>query len=117
MNNFKKGDILVGEDKSFKGAYHPIIYIDGPETAPLAVVLTHSNKFSCNIKLLGSYDVKTSYFIAHLIEKMSEWKPYKKVGELKKEDIDLIQTHISDQAPITYEQYKNYTKGGCPDHN
>lgn len=117
MENYKKGDILVGKDRAFKSAYHPIIYIDGPKVAPLAVILTHANSFSCNIRLSGGYDVETSYFVAHLIEKMSGWGPYTKVGELTTEDMNLIEAHISDLAPITWEQYEGHTRNGCLEHN
>lgn len=117
MNNFKKGDVLVGSKRSRDGAYHPIVFIDGSDDVPIAVVLTHSNDFPCNIKLLNSYGDKNSYFIAHLIDKMSEWGPYKKVDELKKEDIDLIETHVSNQTSITWMQYEEYTEGKCPDHD
>ena len=119
-NVFKKGDILIGDKRKFTEAYHPIVFINGPDDAPLAVVLTHSdnNKFTCNIKLSNIYGSgdKFSYFIAHLIEKMSEWGPYKKIGKLTEGDIDIIEAHIS-KNPITWNQYIEYAKNECPDHN
>jgi hypothetical protein len=113
---FKKGDILSGQKRKFDEAYHPVVFIDGPDFAPLVVILTHSDNFPCNTKLSGTYDKNCSYFIAHLIEKMSEWGPYKKISELAEEDINFIETHIS-KNPITWKQYKEYTRNGCPDHN
>ena len=115
MNKFKKGDILIGSKRKFDEARHPIVFINGPDLAPQAVILTHSANFPCNIKLSKIYDRDASYFVAHLIEKMSEWGPYKKVGKLTKDDISLIEDNISDHV-ITWKQYKSYTKGGCPDH-
>jgi hypothetical protein len=116
MKNYKKGDILVGKDRSFKGAYHPIIFISGSNEAPLAVILTHSKNFSCNIGLSGTYGPNTSYFVAHLIEKMSKWGPYRKVSKLTNKDLNLIQTHISGLVPITWGQYENHMKNGCTKH-
>jgi hypothetical protein len=117
MNNFQEGDILIGKKRSFAEAYHPIVFISGPEEAPLAVVLTHSNNFSCNLKLSSTYGSKTSYFVSHLIEKMAEWGPYEKEEELTPEDLDFIKKSISGVAPITWATYESYTKSGCPDHN
>ena len=117
MNIFKKGDVLIGKNTSRGGAYHPIVFISGIDEAPNAVVLTHSNRYSCNIKLLNSYDKGDSYFVAHLIEKMPEWGPYKKIDAFKEEDLNLIKTHISDQTPITWAKYEDYIKNGCPEHN
>lgn len=116
MNTFKKGDILAGNKRKFKEAYHPIVYINGPSEAPLAVVLTHSKNFSCNFKLTGTRDEESSYFIAHLIQKMSEWGPYDKEGELIKEELELVDKTISDMGSITWAEYVDYTKNGCPDH-
>lgn len=119
MEDFKKGDILWGEKRKFKEAWHPVVYISGSQHAPLAVILTHKEDIPCNIPLLNNYDGKQSYFVAHLIEKMSAWGPYKKSDklELTKNDLELIESHIANQASITWEQYEKYTKNGCPDHS
>lgn len=114
--NFQEGDILIGTKRMFTESYHPIVYISGPAEAPLAVVLTHSGNFTCNLKLAGAYDSKPSYFVAHLVEKMAEWGPYKKLGQLNPEDLNLVKKHISDTTPITWAEYQDFTKNGCPDH-
>lgn len=116
MNGFQEGDILVGKKRDFIEAYHPIIYIAGPDTAPFAVILTHSGNFPCNIKLWGNYGTQASYFVAHLIEKASEWGPYEKIGELNKEDLDMVKRCIYSHTPITWAVYEEYTRSGCPDH-
>lgn len=120
IEKLKKGDILVGQKRTFDKAYHPIVYIAGHEEAPLAVVLTHSNEFSCNMPLLDIYDGKENkvqYFVAHLIEKMAEWGHYEKIGKLHKKDMELIESHINDSKPMMWSQYEIYAKGkNCPDH-
>jgi hypothetical protein len=113
---FVKGDILIGKDRSFSGAYHPIVFISGNENTPMAIILTHSKNFPCNISLSGKYKGKKSYFIAHLIEKMSAWGPYKRIGSLTKNDIKLIDANISLLTPITWAQYEGYTNNGCTIH-
>ena len=117
MEDIKKGDVLWGTKKKFEEAWHPIVYISGPVEAPLAVILTSEKDIHCNIPLLNTYRKnKPSYFVAHLIEKMSEWGPYKKFTTLKREDLELIEKHIAGQNSITWSEYEKYTKGGCPDH-
>ncbi len=118
MKKFKRGDILWGTERGRKEAWHPIVFIDGPSDAPLAVVLTHDNDHTCNIELSKQYDNKKSYFIAHLIEKMYEWGPYEKSNKLKLDpkDLALIEQHIQGAASMSYAQYEEYTKGGCPEH-
>ncbi|MFA6077315.1 MAG: hypothetical protein WC735_04560 [Candidatus Paceibacterota bacterium] len=118
MEKFKKGDILWGTKRSFKEAWHPIVFIQGPCEAPLAVVLTHDNNHACNILLNKQYDGKQSYFIAHLIEKMSAWGPYTKSNklELDPDDLVLIEKHIKNHVQITWSQYEACTQNGCPDH-
>lgn len=115
---FKKGDILRGEKRKFKQSYHPVVYISGSAEAPLAVVLTHTEteKIPCNIKLSSMYDDQPQYFVGHLIQKMSEWGPYEKDMELTKEDLELVEKSISGMGSITWKQYLEYTKNGCPDH-
>lgn len=80
--------------------------------------MTHDNDHLCNIELSKQYDNKKSYFIAHLIEKMSEWGPYNKSDKLKLDpnDLALVEQHISGMAAMSYSQYEEYTKNGCPDH-
>lgn len=118
MEKFKKGDILRGDKREFEESYHPIVYIAGQIEAPLAVVLTHTEteKIPCNLKLLGIYDEKPQYFVAHLIQKMSEWGPYLKEGELTKEDLKLIENTISSMGSITWAEYLEYKKNGCHAH-
>jgi hypothetical protein len=120
MEDFKKGDILVGQKRAFNKAYHPIVYISGIKEAPLAVVLTHSTGFSCNMPLKNIYDGKENkvqYFVAHLIEKIADWGHYEKIGELKAEDLELIEDQIKDFSSMTWSEYEEYTKGKkCPDH-
>lgn len=118
MTLFKKGDILWGKRREFDEAWHPIVYMGGPNESPLAVVLTHESAFPCNIPLNQRYGEKQSYFIGHLIEKMSEWGPYTKSNrlELSKEDLKLILAEIENQSSMTWDQYMNYTKNGCIRH-
>lgn len=116
MDSFQEGDILVGKKRNFTEAYHPIVFVSGPAEAPLAVVLTHSNNFPCNVPLSGTYDSKPSYFVAHLVEKVAEWGPYEKQSELTPEDLELVKKCISDTTPITWAMYEEYAKSGCPDH-
>ena len=119
--SFKKGDILVGQERAFDKAFHPVVYIDGPDATPHAVVLTHSKNFPCNKKLLNIYDGKDNiiqYFIAHLIEKMSEWGHYEVIGKLLTEDLNLIESQIGSSTPMTWSQYVEYVNGRkCPNHN
>ena len=121
MDKFKKGDILEGTKREWHEAWHPIVFINGPKEAPLAVILTHGDteKFCCNIKLANIYDKndpRDQYFIAHLIEKMSEWGPYEKTGRLEQEDLETIEKHIFEQGPRKYSEYLEYKVNGCPDH-
>lgn len=116
MNNFKRGDILRGTKKGREEAYHPIVFIDGPEFAPSAVILTHKADHSCNSKLNGTYDGKPQYVVAHLIEKLAEWGPYQKDGRLTDEDIKIVDGLILGQSRITWQEYLDYQRDGCPDH-
>jgi hypothetical protein len=121
MEDFKKGDILVGQKRAFDEAYHPVVYIAGPKEAPIAVILTHSKKFPCNKELLNIYDGKENkaqYFVAHLIEKVAEWGHYEKIGRLQEEDLNLIESQISNSSPMTWSMYMEYVGGKqCFDHN
>ncbi len=118
MTLFKKGDILWGKRREFDEAWHPIVYMGGPSESPLAVVLTHESAFQCNIPLTQRYGEKQSYFIAHLIEKMSEWGPYMKSNrlELSKRDLEVILAETENQSSVTWDQYMNDTKDGCVKH-
>lgn len=124
MEDVKKGDILVGQKRDFDKAFHPIVYISGSIEAPLAVVLTHSSDYPCNIKLQDEYpdeknEVKPSFFIRHLIQKIEAWGPYtKKIGELSTRDLETVDSIISGLTEITYAEYEEYTKRGrdCPEH-
>jgi hypothetical protein len=120
MSRFEKGDVLRGrkEKRGREEAYHRIVFIDGSDEAPRAVVLTRSDKFSCNFALSGRYIKNQLYFIAHLIQKMAEWGPYEKEYELTKEDLCSVEKHISDSSSITWSEYEEHTKKGrdCPDH-
>ena len=121
MNSFKKGDILRGRKKSFREAYHPIIFIGGTDEIPVVVILTHSGSFPCNIKMqlnhfeTSSYE-ESSYFVAHKIEKMVDWGPYEKVGRLTKEGISFIESNLPDSSPITWSEYEMRKENGCPEH-
>ncbi len=121
MNTLKKGDLLWGTKRGKKEARHPLVFIEGPDAAPNAVVLTHSptsRKYPCNIKLPNIYDKngEVTYFISHRIAKIAEWGPYIKSGRLRKEDMDLIEEHIPSTESMTWHEYKEYKKNGCPDH-
>lgn len=117
MGKFKKGDVLWGTNKRFEGARHPIVYMSGPEEAPCAVILTSESDISCNIPLKNIYrENEPSYFVAHLIEKVAEWGPYKKFATLKSEDVELIERHIHDKPFMSWDEYQEYKKNGCPDH-
>ena len=120
MKEFKQGDILRGTQKSGTKARHPIVYISGPSEAPKAIILTHSDQYSCNLKLKNIYDNKKDkiqYFTAHLIEKMAEWGPYHKIGEIKEEDLEIIQNSINNTTSMTWAEYERYTGGRrCPNH-
>jgi hypothetical protein len=121
MNNFEKGDILVGKERAFEDAWHPIVFISGQEDAPLAVVLTHTGteQMPCNLRLQGIYDAQNDrpqYFVGHLIQKMSEWGPYRKVGRLIAEDLKEIERALPTKGSITWAEYQEYTRNGCPDH-
>lgn len=117
MNKFKKGDVLWGTERKFQNAWHPIVYIDGPSEAPLAIVLTSEGEIPCNMPLLNVYrENEPSYFVGHLIQKMAEWGPYEKFASLKNEDLDLIEKHIASQQSMTWAEYLTYKKNGCPDH-
>ena len=118
MKTFKKGDVLRGDKRKFKESYHPIVYISGSIEAPLAVVLTHAEtkKFPCNLKLSGIYDDESQYFVGHLLQKMAEWGPYKKEGELSKEDLKLVEDTIRGMGSMTWDEYLRYTSSGCPIH-
>jgi hypothetical protein len=121
MDTLKKGDILAGNKQKFKEAYHPVVYFGGPREAPFGAVLTHTatEAKSCNIKLFNIYDKNDSrpqYFVGHLIQKMADWGPYEKDIELTKEDLTLIEDSISGMNSITWAEYLEYTRNGCPDH-
>jgi len=111
MSKFKKGDVLWGEEKKFED------YISGPDEAPLAVVLTSEGEIPCNIPLLNIYrENKPSYFVGHLIQKMAEWGPYDKCATLKQEDLELIENHIANKVSMTWAEYQEYKRNGCPNH-
>lgn len=111
---FKKGDILMGKEKNFTQAYHPIVFISGSDTSPNGVILTHSNNFPCNVPLTKGK--RPSYFTAHLIEKLSGWGPYRKIGEVTSGQLALIERHIAGQAPVSWARYLRFKVKGCPTH-
>lgn len=116
--SFKIGDILIGDKDKFDEAYHPIVFIDGPDFAPDAVILTHSGNFPCNLPLSEKYieDKENCFFVAHLIKKVASWGPYKKVDELIEKDLAVIKAKVKNFSPITWDQYLKHTVNGCPDH-
>ena len=67
--------------------------------------------------VLEHHSSETSYFVAHLIEKMSEWGPYKKVNKLSDNDLNIVKSYIEGLTPIAWFQYENYAKNGCSYHN
>ena len=123
MNNFKKGDILRGSKILFPEAYHPIIFLGGNDDAPLAVILTTSGNFPCNIEMTavhfkdGYYrNDKPSYFVAHRIQKMAEWGPYHKDGQLTVEGISFIESNLADLGSMTWSEYEILETEGCRHH-
>jgi len=117
MGKFKKGDVLWGTERKFQEAWHPIVYISGPSEAPVAVVLTSEGGVSCNVPLHNIYrDNDPSHFIDHLIQKMAEWGPYEKFATLKQEDLELIERHMANKQSITWFEYQEYSRNGCPEH-
>ncbi len=116
MEKFNKGDILWGKKKQ---AWHPIVYISGPEEAPLAVVITSKKECSCNISLRTSYRDERSYFIAHLIAKMAEWGPYTKSDKLKlsEEDLSFVLSSVTNHQSMTWKHYEKNIKNKCPEHD
>lgn len=123
MNDFKKGDILVGTERKRSEAKHFIVFISGSKEIPNGIILTHTphEDIKCNFKLNDKYRLSNSnngdsYFVAHLIEKVESWGPYTKINRISKRDLILIESHIKGLNPINWFQYKNYTKKGCPNH-
>jgi hypothetical protein len=124
MGNFKKGDILHGKKRGSKQAYHPIVFIDGTDQIPIAVILTDSDRYSCNKKMSPNhFEVghkvgykKDSHFVMHKIEKLVMWGPYKKVGCLTKEGITFVENNIVDSQVITWQDYEIRKENGCPEH-
>ena len=47
---------------------------------------------------------------------MSEWGPYRKEGEITEADMKLIEKSIVGMGSITWAEYLEYTRNGCPDH-
>lgn len=120
MGEFRKGDILKGTFRRFEEAYHPVVYLDGPGDAPLAVVLTSSPKYPCN-KLLRPEHVESGvnhdgqYFVAHRIQKLKEWGPYRRVGRLTEAGIRFIEASLPDGS-MEWDQYEKYKNLACSDH-
>lgn len=119
---FQRGDILRGSKRARTEAWHPIVYLDGPEEAPLAVMLTHTDNVAepCNVKIEQAYirgglDGREQYFVAHRLQKLSEWAPYKKVGELTNEGIDFVESQLP-AGSLTWDEYEKLTKNGCQHH-
>ncbi len=123
MFNFKKGDILEGKERGYNEAKHFIVFISGSKEVPNGIIMTHKphEEVACNIKLNNKYKLskkdndRDSYFVAHLIEKVEDWGPYKKINKISKKDLILINSYIKG-TPITWSQYLKYTKDGCHEH-
>ena len=120
--DFKKGDIICGEKKRDQ-AWHNIIYLAGSAHAPIGAVFTHSDndKYPCN-KLMqpGHFEEseewfnekKKSYLLAHKFQKLEEWGPYCKVGELTDTGLRFVEELVGDLDSETYSEYEQRTNHG-----
>ena len=117
MNQFKKGDILLGRRNSH--AIHPIIFIEQKnDDFFIGCMLTTSSHYSANILLEEKYfkkeDIngnkfkikyKKSYFVNAKLLKRIEWKPFTKEGELTSEGVEFILANVELKTEKLWEQY------------
>lgn len=120
MSHFQKGDILQGAKCGRQEAFHRVVYLDGPCDAPRGVMLTSSNKYPCN-KLLqpehveGGAKTVGQYFVAHRLQKLKEWGPYKTIGRLTAEGVAFIESQLP-EGSMEWSRYQTHKENGCPDH-
>ena len=119
--DFEKGDIIRGSEKSFDGAYHPIVYLGGSVQSPIGVVITHSDNYPCNKQMEREYFQETgnwfsnerkSYIIAHKFQKLEDWGPYSKVGKLTDVGLAFVESHVKNIGSETYFDYVKKTSNG-----
>jgi len=120
METFKVGDILLGTSRARAEARHRVVYLSGSSENPVGVVLTHSNKFPCNIEMKPEHiesgtDKEPQYFVAHQIQKLSEWGPYERIGNLSSQGVGFVIANLSHDI-VTWDEYLTRTTEGCPDH-
>ena len=120
MNQFQKGDILMGAKRGHDEAFHRVVYLDGPDDAPLRVVLTSSNRYPCN-KLLQPQHIESGamtvgqYFVAHRLQKLKDWGPYRTIGRLTAEGVEFVESELP-AGSLQWGDYIKHAENGCPEH-
>ena len=118
---FKKKDIIYGRKGS--DAIHPIVYLRGhDELSFIGAMLTSSHQAD-NIPMAASHFKETdddgrkfelsfrnTFLVNASLIKRSDWRPFRKVGELTDEGIKFLESKIGDKQSKFWEEYlKNKT--------
>lgn len=110
-----KGDIVFGKRGS--DAIHPIVYLrDYDDDSFIGVMLTKSSNYKSNVLMAEKHFKKAdlegkkyefcfndTHMVNEELIKRGEWKPFKKVGELTDEGIEFIESQMSDENPMFWE--------------
>lgn len=119
VKDMKKGDILKGKNNiQDDGRFgHPIVFLRQNDTHTfIGAMLTSSGKFGENISMEHKHFNVTDEFTFRtqdtwvvsggpFIKKM-EWAPFKKVGELSKEGIKFVESHLTRTNPVLFSEHK-----------
>ena len=117
IREFDVGDIVQGINRDENAAFHPIVKLaDYDADFFIGAMLTTANRDG-NIQLANQYDLNgrgeaVSYFPTRLLLKRNDWGPYRKIGELVIDDLQLIQNTVGEQDPVTWEEAVREYLGG-----
>lgn len=113
--SFQKGTIVVGENRKWEAARHPIIYwSDKGDGSFLGLVLTHSDRRG-NIKMQSNhfqnggtlmyYESSPTYVVPCLFVKPTDWGPYKEVSKVSDIGLRFIEENIKFNKPVDWEDF------------
>jgi hypothetical protein len=120
---FTRGDIVIGNDRRYSAAKHPIIYLEGDLSVDfIGVMLTSSSTYSTNIWLPEEYVIsrnehgdlyvfqhKNTHFVSIRLLKPISWGPFKKVGKITEQGILFIEKEINNIQPIYWDDFLKQT--------
>ncbi len=117
--NWKRGDILEGENRDRNAAFHYIVFLDDNNSGDfIGGVLTTKGSYENNVLMLeghfksndengDAYKVSfnNSYLVKGKFIKLESWGRFKKVGCLTTEGVEFVDNETREFQPELWEVY------------